>query len=351
MTKLLQSALRRIKSVMKAKGINQNILAAECRFSQSKISNLLSGKGKIEFKDIELICEKLQIKFEDLVKEENSVLDSQETIWKQARRELEVRDSNFILNPDNMAFQGYCGEYYVYLYPTISSERGILKGKLDIQPDPDEQICRAALRISTGKMSKEGKEIEKVYTGQVIISLPMSCVYCLLISTRHAEINFLTFRHMFILNEELICRLATLSTVSSGDSRRPCTLRLLLTRKEMTTKEELDFVKSHLLQNHSDIMIRKEVYEALVTDQKFSDQFVKAFNLLKEEKNMYVIEESRLRGLLDHKEDGLTSVAQLRNSSEALRYNKVGTKADEQVYKYIQSRMYGEINESKVDEE
>lgn len=332
---------------MKQKGITQAMLGKECEFSQAKISNILTGKGKIEFGDIEVICDKLNLKFEDVVREDENALDSQEMIYQQMNNMLEVRDSNFILNPHNMAFQGYMGLYYVYVYPTISSEKEVLKGTLELKPDNDENICRATLKIRTGKISREGKEFEKVYSGQVVISLPMSAVYCILMNPAMAEMNFITFRHLFILNEELVCRLATLSTVSSGDSRRPTTLRLLLTRKEMVKEEEIEFLEGHLLQNDSDISIRKEAYDRLVKEAGFSKSFQEIFDFLKEENTLYTIDESRLRGMLNKGEDRLQCIAKLRNASQAIRYNKVGTKADEQVYQYIQERFHSERMEKE----
>lgn len=332
---------------MKQKGITQAVLGRECGFSQAKISNILAGKGKIEFEDIEIICDKLDLKFKDIVSEDDNALDSQEMIFQQINKTLEVRDSNFILNPLNMAFQGYMGLYYIYLYPTISSEKELLKGTLELKPDSDENICRATLKIRTGKISREGKEFEKVYSGQVIISLPMSAVYCILINPAMAEMNFITFRHLFILNEELVCRLATLSTVSSGDSRRPSTLRVLLTRKKMVKEEEIEFLEGHLLQNHSDISIKKDVYNKLVEETYFSKSFQEIFDLLKEESILYTIDESRLRSMLDKGEDRLQCIAKLRNASQAIRYNKVGTKADEQVYQYIQERLHSECKEKE----
>lgn len=345
MTSILDNALKRIKIIMKDKGINQSALGEKCGFSQAKISNILLNKGKIEFRDIELICEILDVKLEDILKEEENALDSQETIYTQVNRSLEVPDSNFILNPDNMAFQGYLGEYYIYLYPTRSSESNLLKGKLIIKASTEENICRANLKILTGKLSRGGKEIEKEFNGQVIISLPMSSVYCILMNAQLAEINFLTFRHSFILNEELVCRLATLSTISSGDTRRPSTLRVLITREEMRTEEDIAFVKSQLLQNQSDITISEQAYDNLVKEGSFSEEFQNAFDLLKKEKKMYVIEESRLRSMINDKEEWFYSLSRLRNASESMRYNKIGTKADEQVYQYIQPKIYSETRD------
>lgn len=346
MAEVLSRALKRIKNIMKEKGISQKSLGELCDFSQAKASNILSGKGKIEFEDIELICKKLEIKFEDIVKENSNDLDFQESIEKQIDNNLKIVDSNFILDPENMAFNGYCGKYYVYLYPTKSSEADILKGTLQIEEDSEEHICRASLKIFTGKFSRDGKKIEKVFNGQAIISLPMSSVYCILISPQYAEINFLNFRHSFILNEELVCRLATLSTVSSEDSRRPCTLRVLITRDEIVDEKALEVVKSHLLQNQSDITISENAYDMLVQEGRISKEFQKVFNLLKKETTMYIIEESRLRSVMSNKIDALENLARLRNASEAMRYNKIGTKADEQVYQYINNSMQKKLENS-----
>lgn len=48
----------------------------------------------------------------------------------------------------------------------------------------------------------------------------MSTCYCILREERIGAISFLTFHHMFLFNEELTCKIDSVSTISLGGNKR-----------------------------------------------------------------------------------------------------------------------------------
>lgn len=80
------------------------------------------------------------------------------------------------------------------------------------------------------------------YIGKFAISPRMGSCYCLLESREIGELCFIVFRHIYLNNENLKCRLAAVATASAGDNPRPTTHRMLICREEVP-EEKMEILK------------------------------------------------------------------------------------------------------------
>ena len=145
-----------------------------------------------------------------------------------------------------------------------------------------------------------------------------------------------------ILYEQLECRLGAVLTSSAGENRLPTMQRILISRKELTD-EILYFLESQLLLNASEILLSQNAFNAMLKDKEFPEDFKEYFcdsekgNVFSNVLSVpyYYLYESMIRDSFMSQEDILKSICLLRKYSTAPRYNKVGGKADEIVYKLL----------------
>ena len=196
--------------------------------------------------------------------------------------------------------------------------------------------------LNTGKVNTEGKPIKKQYSGELIISLTMGACYCVLTNPEIGEICFLNFKHMYLFNRDLECRVGTISSSSSGGNRLPVIQRILISKQPLNVSgrdtSDLEFVQGQLRLNNSKMLISKKDLSALLDRHKNNATLLEFFEKFKETTNpeeYYLLDESNMKNVpitSDVKTEGLGI---LRNISSALRYNKVSTKTDEFVFEYI----------------
>ncbi len=333
----------RIKLIMEERDISQGTLALKSGLGQSTVSKFLSGDTRVSLIHVAKICRALEIDPGDILSLTND---------KDCREEiLNVSDEEdmLIYSPSHPAYKGYLRSFKVYFNSTISSENKILQGDLKFEPSINGKYCVAELVLDTDKRKENGEPIQKYYKGKLIISLSMSACYCILTEKNIGEICFLTFNHMFLFHEDLVCRLACVVTVSSGGNKRPTMHRLLISRINLDVKnpeaEDSKLLRGQLLLNTSDIIIEKDAYEKLKKTEKSSldcnemreliDEFEKGCESLE----VYRMDESKLRKGSYKMEDKVKMISLLREYSMSSKYNKISTKADEHIYHYLAQKI------------
>lgn len=147
---------------------------------------------------------------------------------------------------------------------------------------------------------------------------------------------------MYLFNRDLECRMGTISSSSSGGNRLPVIQRILISQKPLNIGEkntsDLDFVKGQLRLNNSKILLSKNDLDDLqkrYEDNKSITEFLQKFKELTSPEEYYLLEEASMKNIPMTSNIKTEGIGILRNSSSALRYNKVSSKTDEFTFEYI----------------
>ena len=332
--------IEKINEAMIKANINQKKLSNETDISQSTLSKLLSNKSKFTIEQLVKICLALEINISNLVSFNNLGITFTDNVYS----------TNYIADSDNLvcdirrpAFKGYVGnKYFIYFYSTVDSENKIINGTFELYASEDKR-CKINLEIYTGQIDVLGQKITKKYTGDMIISIPLSSCYCILLNKEIGEMCFLNFHHMFLLSQNMLCRVGTVLTTSSGENRRPTIHRIVLSKYPYdieNNSEDLMFIKGQLKLNDSKITVSKEKFEKLLEEMKTTNltdiiEFLNKFKNLSLEKTYYCIDENKL---LDSSIEIMTKVngiSLLREASTSNKYNKINSVPDEFLFQYI----------------
>lgn len=348
-----RNIINRILMLLDQKNMKQLDLASRSSIGQSSLSKILRGEMRLTLHHIYKICIALNIAPEELlalnqepaIPSENScfaVYEEQGLFNEQYMNEqVLIRDKN------HPAFQGYKNNtFHLYLYPTITTESFLLEGTITFDTE-STPFCKTDLTLNTGKLDASGDPILKHYFGELVISLTMGACYCVLTNPDIGEICFLNFKHMFLFNRELECRVGTISSSSSGGNRLPVIQRVLISQHPLHVNKDnasdLEFVQGQLRLNNSTILISEADIEELEKKYKNQSALSEFFHKFKETADpepYYLLDEANMKNVpltSDIKTEGLGI---LRNSSSSLRYNKVSTKTDENVFEYICNRIH-----------
>lgn len=345
-----QEILRRITWIMNQKGIRQLELAKMSHIGQSTLSKLMKGETRLTLQNIYRICDSLGITMEELFAEDFGIksVSEYEGVRSKARALLNENyiDTQLLLrDTSHPAFRGYVeNKLYFYCFSTVSSEASsILEGEIEFKAK--DGFCLAELSLYTGKTDIEGRKIVKKYCGEMLISITMANCYCIMVNTEIGEICSLYFRHFYLFNQELLCRVASLQSTSSGENKLPVVQRALLSKVKLQVSgddtSDLAFLRGQLKMNDSVIRIKEaELQEIrdLVVSQELQNFFDECENLA--DKQIYLkIEESKIKAMdsfsIETKAEG---IALLREKSSARRYTKVSSKADEYTFAYISGK-------------
>ena len=345
-----QEILRRITWIMNQKGIRQLELAKMSHIGQSTLSKLMKGETRLTLQNIYRICDSLGITMEELFAEDFGIksVSEYEGVRSKARALLNENyiDTQLLLrDTSHPAFRGYVeNKLYFYCFSTVSSEASsILEGEIEFKAK--DGFCLAELSLYTGKTDIEGRKIVKKYCGEMLISITMANCYCIMVNTEIGEICSLYFRHFYLFNQELLCRVASLQSTSSGENKLPVVQRALLSKVKLQVSgddtSDLAFLRGQLKMNDSVIRIKEaELQEIrdLVASQELQNFFDECENLA--DKQIYLkIEESKIKAMdsfsIETKAEG---IALLREKSSARRYTKVSSKADEYTFAYISGK-------------
>lgn len=339
--------LNRIQNIMIHKDMTQTDLARLTKIPQATISKLINGKAKMTLTYISQICQALKIDPSTITSFDKITFDNLESMYDQI---YDIKNAThadvFIQNTDLPAFKGYLGKYYLYVNSTISSELNLLEGIFTVYSTDTNGNCGVSLELHTGMTSESGQAITKKYSGQMIISIPMSTCYVMMSNPEIGEMVFFAFHHMFCFNRSMACRMAVGISTSSGENRRPVAQRFLISRRKLDTKElfseDTQFLQGQLRLNSSDIIISKKEFDSLLNSDLISDapdikEFLHECRSSFELQEFYHAEEAKLRTLRASSTAKLKGLSYLRNHSVATKYNKISTKSDEYTYAYINS--------------
>ena len=340
--------VKRINSILSEKKIKQADLAAQSHISQSSMSKILKGEMRLTLQHIFKICIALNITPEDLLSLNTDISDDSTSFSFNKIDDTGIINEQYlneqvlIRDINHPAFNGIKNnKYFIYLYSTITSESFLLDGKL-IFDATSSSFCKATMTLNTGKIDANGDPIKKIYEGELIISLTMGACYCVLTNPDIGEIIFLNFKHIYLFNRDLECRVGTISSTSSGGNRLPVIQRILISKQPLkvngTDLSDLEFIQGQLRLNNSKMLVSSKDLETL--KEKYENNpdlldFFKRFEELSETNQYYLLDEASMKDISitsDVKTEGLGI---LRNMSSSLRYNKVSTKTDEFVFEYI----------------
>lgn len=341
---------RRLKKVIERQGLSQKEIVERCasmgvKMTQGALSKLLNYEAlydvqskqrntNLSLAHIVCICKVLSLDLSAILDLdlENMELDALLDAPVRGESGHKAVRQSLVSNPDEYEFTGYVGEYKTYFYPTISGENKILTGVLSLKRNDGNDSCSARLELDTNQKDRTGKPIIKKYYGRFLISPHQRAGYCILRNDKLGEINMLVLSHQQFNNQELMCKLAACITTSAGGNQRPTLHRVLISRHALNA-QELETIKPQLLLNTDEIQIETSVYEAIQDQlpQAVQDLVAK----MVKPRSFYCINESMIVNTVDGQREKAEAICLLREHSTAPRYNKVGTKADELVYKYL----------------
>ena len=339
--------IQRIFSIMEQRNLKQLQLANLSMIGPSSLSKLLKGEMRLTLQHIFKICKALDISPEDLlslnkeISSNFSEIDSKSYNETGILNEQYLNEQIFIRDKNHPAFNGYKDKtFHIYLYSTISSESFLLNGTLSFEAK--SSFCKAKMILYTGRSDSNDEPIKKCYYGELIISLTMGSCYCILTNTDIGEICFLNFKHMYLFNRDLECRMGTISSSSSGGNRLPVVQRILISQKPLNVSgkdtSDLDFVKGQLRLNNSKILLSKKDLIDLQKRYESNEaitEFLENFKKLTSVEEYYLLEEASMKNIPMTSNIKTEGIGILRNGSTALRYNKVSSKTDEFIFEYI----------------
>lgn len=248
-------------------------------------------------------------------------------------------DPRLVLEATDYHFDNYINrDYHCYFYSTIARENKIIHGTFQLKRDSENNRCRVTMSINTGVQDERtGREYIKQYEGIMMISVSQSVCYCLVANEKIGELNVIMFRYVPLLNKKYKGGMATVSTISAGDSRLPTIHRMCICDHELSPKS-LERLKYGMMLNAKTILIPRLELEALLNSNKISDKTQKRIVSTCEEVVYYKIEEGVLR-TLPPKELGMSVaefIALIRSKSYSLRYNKISPEVDKQLLSMMQ---------------
>ena len=344
---------RNLKKLTTTTEYNQNKLAAELQnqglaINQGTISKYISGKLEIQFSVIVKLCEIFKISISDLVNKDfeynNPSIITNDSELEKVNTNISTLvipniGDKFFTNPQHEYFEAYLQKYYCYFFPTLSREKKILTGELELSAEAS--YCKSTLSLNTNK-TKHGKPIYKYYTGCAIISKAVESCYIILSSAKEGELCLLNLRHFFIRHENLNCRMAEVITNSAGERHFPTVHRMLLSRSPIK-EEHLLHILPHLHLNSNDIHIKKEELEKLKLESQTYNDLIEHLLHKVNPDEIYNLKEdyitSNAKQFLSKDETRLF-LSTIRDNSYKTRYNKVSNKLDETIHELLLSLGY-----------
>ncbi len=335
---------KRIKSVMAQLGLSQADLIDRAEkegyiLKQSALSKMLSDSASnMSITAVVQIANTLKIDLNDLL----SLDDTEELSAPSNVTERCEEESMLITRADDKRMRPYMKTYHTYFFPTLSSDEGILSGKLRFYPSEDRSKCMAHFSFKTGKLDTLKQPIEKKYDGELVLSPMMSAAYCSLKNEGIGEISYILFSYMPILYETLKCRVALVLTSSAGSNRMPTVHRMIIT-EDAVSAEGLEILQGQLYLNESEILISEVGLDKFLADKKLDDSVREYF--CKPDQGVkfaglspmpyYRFDESVIREAFLDSDVKTKAINLIRRYSVTPKYNKIGTKCDELVYRFI----------------
>lgn len=343
-----RAILIKINRIMEEQSIKQLELSAKTNISQSSLSKLLKGEMRLTLQHIYKISQALNLLPEELLPFRDSNTSSElstKASYSGIINEKDINSQMLIRNSKHSAFNAYRNTtFYLYLYSNTDINPLLLEGKIKFDTK-NYSFCKVDMEIDSGKNSTDGKPIFKHYSGELIVSLTMGTCYCILTSLDMGEICFLNFRHTFLYNGPMECRVGTMSTTSSGENHLPVIQRIIISKTQLNISEtdstDLEFIQGQLRLNDSKIIISRnellDLYDMYIDDEDLRPFFGELFDIGSNSKEFTIIDESFFQDISVSTKVKSLALSILRNHSLASKYNKISSKADELVYEYITS--------------
>lgn len=334
--------IKAIKERQKELKLTQKDLSDRSGISQPTFSKLMSKKSDFSLEEIVNISKALDV---NLLKIASASYDMyNENSLYYSTRSISESD-NFVINPSRPAFKGYIGnKYHVYYKSTISSEDKIIEGDLEFASS-DDNTCLVNLKIYTGRYDINGNKIYKEYTGNMIISVPLSTCYISLVNQQIGEISYLTFTHMFVFNSDMMCRMGAVLTTSAGEHKKPTLHRMLISKVAFDLEDENDalFLDSQLNLNNQKIILSEKYLEKLKKDTSVQ-QMIDTISVDKLKSVYYVIDENQLLSSNIDTIDKINAINKLRKYSITDKNNKINDYTNSLLFSYIENRMKNKTN-------
>lgn len=346
--KYIDSILDTITLNLKMQNMTLAALAEKTQINPSTLSKITKKKTKLSLEHLFSICNVLKIEPSKIFETPSEYAQSFQKDSGLFQENLFTQNATLIRNPEHVAFNGYIEQtYYVYFYSTISSEISLISGSLSFRASDDRTYCKAKFDLHTGKKDSYGNDILKKYEGELLISLSMRCCYCILANSVTGELCFLNFRHMYLFNQPLICRVAAALTTSSGESKLPTLHRAFISHKKLQftndNHSDLDFIQGQLHLNNSQIIIEKDLFDGKYAEMRKTNKISENVQRLIDtvlteacEYNCYILDETRIRCENFSDAEKIKAINILRNLSTAPKYNKISPKTDEFLFKCLE---------------
>ena len=342
----------RLIAYMRKNKVKQSELAMQTNISQSGLSKIMKGESKLNLSHIFKICNALNLHPKVLLSFDHEVYsDSLHQIDTGILNRAYINDQILIRSSTHVAFKGYINhKFHIYMYSTISSESSLLVGQISFEDTEYHNFCKSVMELYTGKKDADGNKITKKYFGELIISLTMGACYCILTNSEIGEVCLVNFKHVFLFNQSLVCRVGTLISSSSGTNKLPIMQRVLISDNPLDVNNpkssDFEFVRGQLKLNDTEIIIPKKSFDNLTARinesscklNDFLSTCMQAGSEFHSSTTCYVFDETKIRSIDVPLEIKAQGISILRNLSFSPKYNKVSTKTEEFTFEYISEK-------------
>lgn len=344
----VKAASKAISAAMTRKGYTSKTIISDyekafnCSISSATISNLLNGHTNVSLTVYANLAKLLEIDLfqvlSNVYTRQNSVIQDNEDFTHVFTRNIFSERPTFIIDAEDPIFDGYEGTYHTYFYQTISGKEELLHGILTFDKS-NHGYFKVDFSLYSGDFDEQGKSINKNYEGYLVYSVKTQVVSCLLLSAKVGEICLINFRYIPINNNKLACRMALAITSSAGTPRLPTVHRLYFTRNELSGEELLQ-LRGQLLMNSSSIIVSKEKLNCFINETELPDFFKNVLEkALNQDTYIKINETALFENATSHPTtEEIEALFQLRNISEAVRYNKISSRTDEYTFLFYDDK-------------
>ena len=340
-----------IEYLMQRDGYSQNQLKDifeehDLTINQGTLSKCLN-KPQNNFHSLPVIlkcCDIFNVSLDELIRQDlgkDSAIKNNMSASANFTQKYGAKQADLVTNINHRAFNGYAGTYYCYLYPTLSAEKSILTGIMKISADSKD--CHITLKLNVpSKHDPASSSYCKKYEGVLILSNPLQCCYCILKSDKLSEICFFIFRHIYLNNTQLDCRMAEVLTVSAGESHYPTVHRMFFSRQPLK-EQDLNLVLPLLNMNCSEIILSEQDMVSLKKENLIPQEILNQLENQVVPKRFYSFKENLIRSIAElsgEKKKIPIYISILRDKALKYRYNKVSKKLDDTVRQLLISQGY-----------
>ena len=351
-----------MKTAMRKKDINAKTLRDRVEkdtginFSEAALSTILNpdsatAKYHMALPYIAAICQVLEIDMSQIALAGNE---------KPGNLPMLSTNSAFVSAPADPMFKGYVDKTFdIFFLSTGTEPREAYLHRGTMKLSSHDNCCKIEISIQ----NNPGEPwFDKRYTGKMFISRKQLICCCTVTGEGRAEKNidkwedlgdicYIIFKHRKFTDSDGFCaRMALVNTVSANE-QRPTVHRMIIVKQgsvDLAKHEHEAFIRSQLKLNRAKIIISEDDFNEIAEQQKDNE----IMQLLKDHlstvghiKSFYVLQEHDLLEEIHDKDDKKHDrehlkkcyelLSLLRLSSVSHRYNKIGDKVDENLFKFL----------------